>query len=851
MHQSSDRKRSSETAGLAEPEPGGPGLSSLPEEPLAEAPSTGEATAEQSTEQQSAFSGAFVPLQIGEKTLNVMAAERLKKHPLWELQARVAKEIANGGYDEPENGTWDGRWPTPSEFARQELSRIGALKNLPAEIYEVFIAASGKEFQWSKLDEKQRAAFQKAAEDQWSKWVDNEALEPIPPGEAAKIRAELAREKKLDDILVPRFVLTDKNSPLSTKENPLPLKANARLVVPGYRDRTYLAGKLQTDAPTASRTAFFLLLSVVSFHIDWCLLCGDVRSAFLKGDPYMNMARRLFMGIPNPKTNPRIPAEHTLFRVRKGVFGLADAPREWYKRLVRELASLNWTKSCIDGALFLRWEGNCSTGILIAHVDDMVMGGNLAARKSFEELGKRLEFGSLEENTFQFCGKKITRLPSGEIQVTMREYHENLKAPVVPRARRRDLTSPLTPSEVKQLKQLTGSLQWLVSQLRFDRSFTLSSIQSEPPTIGALLRACSLARELQADPHFALTFRKVDYREGGIVTSHDAALGNVDENGNSMVESELKTHSQSCYSVTLADKELCEGRDGYFNLLDFRSHKLQRVARSSYAAETLGCEEALDSSELCRALLAEVRGVSLLKPGGDIAVCSVPELLVTDAKDTHDRVTKETGYGAQKSLVLTLAGLRQSLKKPNTALRWTDTSNMYVDAGTKEMSTDHLRAVLTQGRWSVQYNPDYVKAKGGKKKKPSSTPTSTAELPGREVRAEDVVLMKFVENYSLHPGWHRVNGVGPDCFILVATEAKSFRSPQPRMKLEEFPYRTSVGLFQGDANQAEWRILEEDEDLRDVSRVTAPLNGCAKRLVTLFRPALQATKEMKPCESEV
>ena len=61
------------------------------------------------------------------------------------------------------------------------------------------------------------------------------------------------------------------------------------------------------------------------------------------------------------------------------------------------------------------------------------------------------------------------------------------------------------------------------------------------------------------------------------MTSHDAVLGNVDEFGSSMVESDLKTHSQTCYSVTLADKELCEGRDGFFNQLDFQSHTLQRV----------------------------------------------------------------------------------------------------------------------------------------------------------------------------------------------------------------------------------------------------------------------------------
>jgi len=842
-----DKKRTSEAAGLQQPQLGGPGQATVPEaegEVEQSAPQRAPETTATTTA-PSAFTGPFVPLTLGGRNIDVMIAEKCKQHPLWELQERVAKEIANGDFDEPINGTWDGRWPTPSEAVRKELCRTGNLKNLPNEPYDVLLTSGGREFQWSKMDNESRTAFQKAAEDQWAKWVDNEALEPIPPKEADVVRKRLASQGKLGEILVPRFVLTDKNSALSTKENPLPLKANARLVVPGYRDSSYLAGKLQTDAPTASRVAFFMLLSIVGFHPEWFLLCGDVRSAFLKGDPYVNQQRQLFMGLPNPKVGPSLPvALGTLFKVRKGVFGLADAPREWYKRLVRELESLGWTKSCIDGAFFMKWENGTLVGALIAHVDDMVMAGTASAKRSFVELGSRLEFGSLEEDSFVFCGKKIQRLPSGEVVLTMREYHENLKIPVVPRARRKDLSSLLSPSENRQLKQLTGSLQWLVSQLRFDKGFSLSSIQSEPPTVGALLRACTLARELQGDPHFALTFRRVDYRKGGIVTNHDAALGNVDESGNSSVESYQKTHSQSCYCVMLGDPDLMQGQPGFFNVLDFRSHKLQRVARSSYAAETLGCEEALDNSELCRALLAEVRGVDVLKLGGDLAVCSVPELLVTDAKDTHDRVTKETGYGAQKSLVLTLAGLRQSLKKPNTALRWTDTSNMFVDGGTKEMLTDHLRTVLTQGRWSVQYDPEYVKAKGGKKKKPAEK-IPPGELPGREVRPDDADLMKFIEHFSLHPGWHRVREVG----VQVAVDAKSYRSPLPRLKLEEFPYRTTVGLFQESTNEVTWRILEEDEDLRDLSRLTDPLPVRAARLVTLYRPAVQATKEDKPCES--
>jgi len=47
-------------------------------------------------------------------------------------------------------------------------------------------------------------------------------------------------------------VLTDKNSSLQTPERDLPLKANARLVVPGFKDLAHLKGELRKDAPTGN-----------------------------------------------------------------------------------------------------------------------------------------------------------------------------------------------------------------------------------------------------------------------------------------------------------------------------------------------------------------------------------------------------------------------------------------------------------------------------------------------------------------------------------------------------------------------------------------------------------------------
>ena len=97
---------------------------------------------------------------------------------------------------------------------------------------------------------------------------------------------------------------------------------------------------------------------------------------------------------------------------------------------------------------------------------------------------------------------------------------------------------------------------------------------------------------------------------------------------------------------------------------DLHFYKIARVCRSSYAAETLGVEEALDSGELCRAFLAEIRGAPLLQDHRSVYM--VPLVAVTDAKDVHDRCSNDLGFGAQKSLVLTLASLRQQLREPDT-----------------------------------------------------------------------------------------------------------------------------------------------------------------------------------------
>ena len=107
-----------------------------------------------------------------------------------------------------------------------------------------------------------------------------------------KIRRQLKAAGQGHRIMAPRYVFTNKHDGLRTKENNLPVKPSARLVVPGYKDLT--AYGLRLDAPTGTRTSVHLLLILTSAN-KWYLMSADVKSAFLKGEEFKEGERILYI----------------------------------------------------------------------------------------------------------------------------------------------------------------------------------------------------------------------------------------------------------------------------------------------------------------------------------------------------------------------------------------------------------------------------------------------------------------------------------------------------------------------------------------------------------------------------
>ena len=567
-------------------------------------------------------------------------------------------------------------------------------------------------------------------------------------------------------------------------------------------------------------------------------MSADVKSAFLKGDAYVDGQRELFL--ENVKgEEPKLPFGSCLAKIRKGVFGLSDAPRQWYLRLNKSLQAAGWERTVFDFACWLKWSDDRKKlrGIIISHVDDLLLGGDTTAQESLLTIGKELGFGSVEYDDFVYCGKRIQMKPDGSISVSMKAYHDNLSPVEIPLSRRKTPEAELSESERRQLRAVLGSLQWLVAQVRFDQGYSLSTLQGEKPVIGTLQKANQLVKEFKRRPDFSLVFQALDLSKAGIMVVSDSSLGNVLREGGCEGDVLEKLYSQSAYFVIIGDHNLMNGREGCFNVVDARSHRLPRVCRSTYGAELMGVEEGMDMGIFCRGGLATFLGLPTGRRDSLKVMEEIPMVSITDAKDTYDRGNSDCPtYGAQKSMAFAVAWVRQTLNGYNSSLKWTATANMWVDAGTKAMPLDHMQEILAKGKWSYVYHQDYVK-QSPKKKTPEKI-GMTAELPG-EPLDERSQMFQFVLKLSGQPGWHE----RPDMAVHVAYGAKSFRVPDGRFGANKYPVRSTFGKFDLEDGRSVWRQLEHGENLTELANRQKLLPRPAGCLISLFMS--QAKKRLE------
>ncbi|CAI7746621.1 unnamed protein product [Closterium sp. NIES-53] len=138
----------------------------------------------------------------------------------------------------------------------------------------------------------------------------------------------------------------------------------ARYVARGFSQR-HGVDYFQTFSPTPKMTTLRVLLHVAAQR-DYKLHSLDFSTAFLQG----SLHEEIWLRRP-PGFIGSFPAG-TQWSLRRPVYGLRQAPREWHDTLRTTLAALGFAPSTADPSLFLRTDTSLPPFSVLVYVDDLV-----------------------------------------------------------------------------------------------------------------------------------------------------------------------------------------------------------------------------------------------------------------------------------------------------------------------------------------------------------------------------------------------------------------------------------------------------------------------------------------------
>ncbi|CAI7917601.1 unnamed protein product, partial [Closterium sp. NIES-53] len=189
----------------------------------------------------------------------------------------------------------------------------------------------------------------------------------------------------------------------------------ARYVARGFNQRQGF-DFFQTFSPTPKMTTLRVLLHVADQR-DYELHSLDFSTAFLQG----SLHEEIWLRRP-PGFTGSFPAG-TQWSLRRPVYGLRQAPREWHDTLRTTLAALGFAPSTADPSLFLRTDAMLPPFYVLVYVDDLVFAtaGTEALAHVKSELQKRHTCTDLGELT-SYLGLRIT-WDRAQRTITLTELH--------------------------------------------------------------------------------------------------------------------------------------------------------------------------------------------------------------------------------------------------------------------------------------------------------------------------------------------------------------------------------------------------------------------------------------------
>lgn len=488
-------------------------------------------------------------------------------------------------------------------------------------------------------------------------------------------------------------------------------RAKARLIVQGFRDPDALNGTLNTASPTLTRLSRNFILTVATMQ-NYDLFTADITTAFLQGKEFPDGSDRVIW-IKLPRDGERLlglEGDHgQLMKLTKPMYGLCDAPRAWFEEATERILEVGGGKIVqhpLDACLFMAYSerpgDSCPSprllGMFGLHVDDLFGcfdPNDKVAKDLQEKIKKSFTFREwIVGDKLEYCGSTVAKINENHWKVSHEKYMAKQK-PISIAKDRLHQELPVTEAERTQLRGLLGALQWPATQTSPHLQAGVSLLCGEvtKATTKTLEAANKLLRFAKSNADVGLEFRYLADKENvTFVAYSDASFA---------CRSDLS--SQGGYMVAMVLRDVAEGQAGHYVVVDWRSWKLQRVARSTLCAESQAASEAAD------ALLYTTTFWNLLwTPQAPVDALETSQMptrprLIVDAKALYDLLVKpevQAASNSDKRTTIEVLVTQDKLACNKAKTMWVSSELQYADGLTKDSAAqllaDRLRSHLTK-----------------------------------------------------------------------------------------------------------------------------------------------------------
>ncbi|RVW32004.1 Retrovirus-related Pol polyprotein from transposon TNT 1-94 [Vitis vinifera] len=355
----------------------------------------------------------------------------------------------------------------------------------------------------------------------------------------------------------------------------------ARLVAKGFTQKEGIDYK-DTFSPVSKKDSLRIIMALVA-HFDLELHQMDVKTAFLNGN---------WMKISiwnNLKGSQRKEMKHLVCKLKKSIYGLKQASRQWYIKFNNTITSFGFKENIVDQCIYLKVSGSKFI-FLILYVDDILLASSDLGllRETKEYLSKNFHMVDMGEANY-VIGIEIFRDRSrGVLGLSQKGYIDRVLerfnmqscssgiAPILKGDKLSKMQCPRNNIEREQMKKIpyasaVGSLMYAQTCTRPDISFAIGMLgryQSDPG-FEHWKAAKKVMRYLQGTKDYMLTYKRSEQLE---------VVGYSDSDYGGCLDS-LK--STSGFVFMLAN-----------GAISWKSEKQSITASSTMEAEFVACFEA-------------------------------------------------------------------------------------------------------------------------------------------------------------------------------------------------------------------------------------------------------------------